>query len=205
MFEKLFTHLAHALSMALHPLVLPIYLLVVLFTRTAFGMFPVGLKWYLAVVVLLGGVVVPMVAVGVMRLVGKLDNLALQQPAERLRPLIIGAAAYVVAALAIAHIPQVIFLRKFLLAVACCELMCFLVTMRWKISLHLTGMGSAVALLAVLNVLGLPNLFSVLLWAILLAGLLASARLYLGYHRPLQLLAGFLGGYAITWLAMIAL
>ncbi|MBQ2393612.1 MAG: hypothetical protein II303_05490, partial [Alistipes sp.] len=127
------------------------------------------------------------------------------QPAERLRPLIIGAAAYVVAALAIAHIPQAIFLRKFLLAVACCELMCCLVTMRWKISLHLTGMGSAVALLAVLNVLGLPNLFSVLMWAILLSGLLASARLYLGYHKPLQLLAGFLGGYAITWLAMIAL
>lgn len=205
MLKSLSTHLAHALSMALHPLVLPIYLLIVLFTRTAFGTFPLSLKWYLSVVVLLGGVVVPMVAVGLMRYMGFLSNLHLQLRSERLRPLLIGAAAYVVAALAISFVPQAVFLRKFLLAAACCELMCLFVSLNWKISLHLTGMGAAVALLAVLNVLGLSNLFATLSCAILLSGLLASARLYLGYHTPLQLLAGFAGGYALTWLAMILL
>ncbi|MFR6634381.1 MAG: hypothetical protein ACLUQ6_05105 [Alistipes onderdonkii] len=46
-------------------------------------------------------------------------------------------------AITIAKIPSAIFLRKFMIAAACCEVLCFVVSFYWKISLHLTAMGAA--------------------------------------------------------------
>ena len=41
-----------------------------------------------------------------------------------------------------------------MVAAACCEVLCLVVSFYWKISLHLTGMGAVVALLVVMNVVG---------------------------------------------------
>lgn len=57
-------------------------------------------------------------------------------------------------------------------------------------------MGAAVALLVVMNVAGVGNMMVPLMVAILCAGALASARLYLGCHNGQQVLAGFCGGFA---------
>ena len=40
MTEQLPTYLSRALSMALHPLVMPLYLVALLFTQTSFALFP---------------------------------------------------------------------------------------------------------------------------------------------------------------------
>ena len=55
-------------------------------------------------------------------------------------------------------------------------------------------MGAVVALLVVMNVVGVGNMLVPLMVAILCAGALASARLYLGCHNGWQVLAGFKGG-----------
>ena len=199
MIQQLPRYGARALSMALHPLILPLYLLAMLFTQTAFSLFPNGAKWYLGGAVILYGVVIPMVSVALLRWKGLLKDWKLHTRKERILPLLVGAVSYFVCAIVIARVPQADFLRKFVLAAACCELMCLLVSLEWKISLHLTGMGAAVALLVVLNILGLSQLFPMLLMTILAAGLLASARLYLGYHNIWQVLAGFFGGFLLMW------
>ena len=124
---------------------------------------------------------------------------------ERLLPLLIGTVCYVLCALTFAKIPSAIFLRKFMVAAACCEAMCFVVSLRWKISLHLTGMGAIVALLVVMNVVGVGNMLIPLAAAILCAGALASARLYLGCHNPRQVAAGFFGGFCVSLLAVLFL
>ena len=121
------------------------------------------------------------------------------------RPLLVGAVCYVLCAITIAKIPSAIFLRKFMVAAACCEVLCLVVSFYWKISLHLTGMGAVVALLVVMNVVGVGNMLVPLMVAILCAGALASARLYLGCHNGWQVLAGFCGGFAVSVLAVLFL
>ena len=200
--SKYYTTLARALSMALHPLVLPLYLVAMLFTQTTFSLFPSGVKWYLGGSVLLYGSLVPMLAVLLLYKIGWLKDLHIHNRRERILPLLIGAIAYMVCAFVIAKVPQAAFLRKFVLAAALCELFCLVISTEWKISLHLTAMGAAVALLVVMNSLGLTQLFSWLLWTILAAGLLGSARLYLGHHKPTQLLVGFTGGFLLTLVAL---
>ena len=58
-------------------------------------------------------------------------------------------------------------------------------------------------MLVVMNVVGVGNMLIPLTVVILLSGARASARLYLGCHTPLQIAAGFFGGFAVTTLAVL--
>lgn len=202
---KPLVRLAHALSWALHPLVLPVYLVVFLLTDTPFMFYPGNVKLYLAWVIGLYGIVIPILSLGVLRSLGRITDWRVDERSERMWPLLIGAACYLLCAVTLAKIPSVVFVRKFMVAAACCELMCLGVSLRWKISLHLTAMGAAVALLVVMSIADPGRSLVPLAVAVGGAGLLASARLYLGCHNGQQVLAGFGGGFAITAAALLFL
>lgn len=197
--------IADTISWVLHPFVLPIYMLVLLLTCTAFARFPAHVKWYFTWVVALYALVIPCVSLLVLRRMGRIASFRIDLRNERWLPLLVGTVCYLLCALTLAKIPPAIFLRKFALAAACCELLCLLVSLRWKISLHLTAMGAATALLAVMNVIGIQSMLWPLAVVIGCAGVLASARLYLGCHNGAQLLAGYLGGFAVSILAVLFL
>lgn len=95
--------------------------------------------------------------------------------------------------------------RKFMLAGACCELFCLAVTFYWKISLHLAAQGAAAALLVLLTFGNAGNLTGALAVAVLAAGALASARLWLGCHTIRQVAAGYAGGFIVATLAVLLL
>lgn len=200
-----FRKVSNILSWVLHPFLLPLYMMALMLTMTLFSRYPTNVKVYLAWVVVLYAVVIPVLSLLVLRSLGRLSDFRVDKRRERLLPLLIGAICYVLCAITIAKIPSAVFLRKFMIAAACCETMCLVVSLRWKISLHLTGMGAAVALLVVMNVVGVGSMLIPLAVAILLSGALASARLYLGCHNGAQVLAGFGGGFAVAVLAMLFL
>lgn len=200
-----YTKLSHGISWVLHPFLLPLYMMTVLLTLTAFAHYPSGVKFYLLWVVVLYTMIIPLLMMGVLRSLGRISDYRIDDRRERLLPLLVGAVCYVLCAVTIAKIPSAVFLRKFMLAAACCEALCLVVSLRWKISLHLTGMGALVALLVVMNLVGVGSMLVPLAVAILCAGALASARLYLGCHTGGQVLAGFCGGFAVAALAMIYL
>ena len=198
-----FRKIANTLSWVLHPFLLPVYLMALLLTMTTFALYSANVKFYFMWVVALYAIIIPFLTLGILRSLGRISDFRVDDRRERLLPLLIGTVCYVLCALTFAKIPSAIFLRKFMVAAACCEAMCFVVSLRWKISLHLTGMGAIVALLVVMNVVGVGNMLIPLSVAILCAGALASARLYLGCHNPRQVAAGFFGGFVVSLLAVL--
>lgn len=78
------------------------------------------------------------------------------------------------------------------------------VTFFWKMSAHMTGIGGLLAVLGVLGIyfpsLGLAYLLVV---ALILGGLVASARLYLDAHSPAEIYAGLLVGFSTCWLGFM--
>lgn len=198
-----FRKIANTLSWVLHPFLLPVYLMALLLTMTTFAFYSTNVKLYFMWVVALYAIIIPFLTLGILRSLGRISDFRVDDRRERLLPLLIGTVCYVLCALTFAKIPSAIFLRKFMVAAACCEAMCFVVSLRWKISLHLTGMGAIVALLVVMNVVGVGNMLIPLSVAILCAGALASARLYLGCHNPRQVAAGFFGGFCVSLLAVL--
>ncbi|MEG1622438.1 MAG: hypothetical protein RR330_03585 [Alistipes sp.] len=200
----MYTKLAHAISYLLHPFLIPTYLmLIVLYFRTAFINYPMGIKFYLLWVVILFTLIIPMLVLMVLRSIGRIDNYRVATREERILPLLIGGICYMLCAWMIIKIPSAALLSKMMIAAAICELFALIVTLRWQISLHLTAMGAATALLAVLTLAGVGNLMVVLALAIGCAGLLASSRLYLGRHDGLQIFAGFGGGFVVTTLTLL--
>ena len=200
-----FRKYSNLLSWVLHPLLLPLYMMAMILTMALFARYPSGVKFYLAWVVTLYAVIIPGLSLAVLRSLGRLSDFRIDRRRERILPLLIGTVCYLLCAVTIAKLPSAVFLRKFMFAAACCEAMCLVVSLRWKISLHMTGMGAAVALLVVMNVVGVGTMLVPLAVAILLAGALASARLYLGCHNGAQVLAGFGGGFVVSTLAVLFL
>lgn len=197
--------IANTLSWVLHPFLLPVYLMAVLLTMTTFAHYSTQVKFYLMWVVALYAIVIPFLALGVLHSLGRISSFKVDNRRERWLPLAVGIVCYILCAITFAKIPSAIFLRKFMVAAACCEAMCLVVSLWWKISLHLTGMGAVVALLVVMNIVGVGNMLIPLMVAILAAGALASARLYLGCHNGAQVLAGFCGGFVVAMLAVLFL
>lgn len=197
--------IANTLSWVLHPFLLPVYLMAVLLTMTTFAHYSTQVKFYLMWVVVLYAIVIPFLVLGVLHSLGRISSFKVDNRRERWLPLAVGIVCYILCAITFAKIPSAIFLRKFMVAAACCEAMCLVVSLWWKISLHLTGMGAVVALLVVMNIIGVGNMLIPLMVAILAAGALASARLYLGCHNGAQVLAGFCGGFVVAMLAVLFL
>ena len=197
--------LARFLSWALHPFLLPLYLVAFLLLATPFAYYPAGVKLYLAWVILLYAMIIPVLGLGVLRSLGRISDFRLDRQDERRWPLLIGTLCYVLCALTLAKLPSAVFLRKFMLAAACCEAMCLVVSFYWKISLHLTAMGAAVALLVIMSIVDPGRSLVPLVLALFGAGALASARLCLGCHTGTQVLAGFCGGFCIAAGALLFL
>ena len=115
--------LAYGISWVLHPFLLPLYMLAVLLTLTVFARYPLGVKLYLTWVVVLYAAIIPLLALGVLRSLGRISDFRIDDRRERYLPLLIGAICYVLCAVTVAKIPSMVFMRKFMLAAACCEAM----------------------------------------------------------------------------------
>jgi len=200
------TRLSQALSVVLHPLAVPFYVVLLLLTGpTQFSYFPFPVKFYLLWVTALYTVVLPLLAVGLLRSMGRISSLAVDRRRERILPLLIGIVCYLLCAATVARVPSAMIVRKFMLAGACCELFCLAVTLYWKISLHLAAQGAVAALLLLLTYGNAGDLIHALAAAVLAAGALASARLWLGCHDLRQVAAGYAGGFIVAMSAVLLL
>lgn len=119
----MYKKLSNGISWVLHPFLLPLYLIVVLLTLTVFAHYPANVKFYLLWVVVLYAMIIPLLALGVLRSLGRISDFKVDNRRERLLPLLVGAVCYVLCAITIAKIPSAIFLRKFMIAAACCEVL----------------------------------------------------------------------------------
>ena len=197
--------MCRGISWLLHPFMVPTYMvLILLFGDTIMSNIAPGLKWFFVLMVSLNTLVIPAILIALMRTFGVLGNLSLQQRRERVIPLAVVAVCYLICALMISNILVAFLIRKFLFAAFGCVLVALVVNFWWKISLHLTAAGGAVAVLLIVAISRFGDLTGTVIVAILLSGLLASARLRLGSHSPAQVAAGFFGGFAAAALVMLA-
>ena len=72
----------------------------------------------------------------------------------------------------------------------------FIISFFWKISLHTLGWGNLVACLFIMTKASLQTYFYYFIASILLAGIVAAARLKLKSHDSTQIYAGFAMGFA---------
>ena len=204
--EKFADGISHLLSWVLVPLLMPVYGLILAFGLSILDLAPMGLRIIFTLIVTGICVVVPMILILLLKKFNLIDDVGLNNRDERFVPYIITIVCFGITAWFMAVKGAPLWLSLFFAGGALATVICTIVNFRWKISAHAAGIAGVVALLVRIEKDGAaqPELFGWLITAIILTGLLGSARVWLGRHTVWQVLAGYLVGFCcVFFLTMI--
>ena len=198
--------LALFLSVVFQPLLMPSLVFGILF----FGVpqassIPETFKVRLFYLIVTSTLLIPMVLMVGLRWSGMIKSLHFEEKSDRRTPFILVTFFYLLTTYFLMGKTELDpILWQGMGVITCSVALLTGVTFFWKMSAHMTGIGGLLAVLGVLGIyfpsLGLAYLLVV---ALILGGLVASARLYLNAHSPAEIYAGLLVGFATCWLGFM--
>lgn len=202
--ERLIDRFSNVLSWLLVPLLMPVYGLLLAFGLSILDVVPIGMRVRFVFIILGITFAIPVFLVFILKFLGIIDDIGLNGRKERLIPYIITALCNGGAAWFMAMRGAPIWLVMFFAGGALAALINLAVNFRWKISAHAAGMAGLIALLIRIARDGSPEpeLFTWLLITVGASGLLGSARIWLGRHTTMQVLAGYCVGFCSVFFLM---
>lgn len=202
---------AKVISVLLHPLLMPTYLftlLAFLFPASLYPITPssrIGFLGFLFMITFL----LPVINIGFFRAFGVVKSMAMEDREERIKPFIFITVLYL-------FFTWLLFQRNgfrfgdnlfnLLIIIDGLVLFSLLITFFYKASIHSVGIWGVIGILLPLNkVIDDYAIFVVTLVALVLAGLVMSARLQLNAHTPREVLVGAVSGFSIGFFGMLLL
>lgn len=199
--ERFITRCANIVSWVFVPLLMPVYGILLIFSLSFLSYAPFHTKLIFTLIVFGANFVVPMLLVLLLKKLGMIDDIGLNGRKERLIPYIITIVCLAGTALFLYVKMAPVWVAMFYAGGALAGLINLLVNLRWKISAHAAGIAGLVAMLIQVIKEG-PSADGMVWWivgAILTAGILGSARIWLGRHTLMQVLAGTAVGFLSVW------
>ena len=200
-------HLAQAISVLSHPLLLP-SLLFAWLLYAAPSLLPQlaeKVRWLLLQSIFIFTFAIPILLLLLLHRLGLVSSLRLEERQERLLPFVLIASLYVFVAYGACFITERNALDKqiaiVMLSIAISLAVLSAITFFWKISAHALGIGGIVGLLGGLAQQHEAKSFLLLavLACVLLSGLILSARLALKAHTWQELLGGWCVGWVLNF------
>lgn len=194
---KTLTSISRILSMVFSPLLMATYGVFIAMRLSFLVMIPVSTQLTVVLETFLATAVIPVIAIFLLSKFKVIADPRLNERADRTWPYIIEIVCFLGMAVYLNRIHAPHWLSLFLIGGALAIATLTVVNHWWKISGHATGMGGLCALIFYLMLSGttLINLQPVFLGAILLAGMVGTARMMLDRHTLGQVAAGFLNGF----------
>lgn len=188
-------------SWALHPLLMVTYGSLVYFflLPSEFQVYDDTIYYKILGLVFISTFLLPVISTLAMKRFGQVSSMQMEKQQERNWPLLQTAVIYFGAYYAIHSKAVPSFIQLFLLGSIIGILFSLVINLKWKISLHMIGIGGLCGgVCAIMLTLGIGNP-QIPALCFLFAGILGTVRLYLQAHTPAQILAGFLGGFIIEF------
>jgi len=196
--------LASVFSILLHPLLIPVYGLIIIFSApTMFGYLPFNVKKLLLLIVLVDNIFIPVSLLPFFIHRNIISSWIISDRKERTIPLIMTTALYAATSFIIFRFPLPLFLKSFIYSFFFLSLAVTLINLRWNISIHSVGAGALIAMVFILSLRMHTPLTEYMISSIIAAGLVLSSRLKLNYHNPLQVWSGLFIGLTGFSLFMI--
>lgn len=191
--------IAQSFSWFFHPLLMPtIGIIILMFTNSYVSFIPVQAKKMLIILTAIGTLILPALMVPLFVLQGKISNIHLDDRKERIYPLALTAIFYSLTFILFLRIPVFKLVHSFMLGALISVLAGFLISLKWKISTHMMGLGGLIALIMVLSFKLDIYLIYPLMGVLIAAGLAGSSRLYLKAHTEAQVYAGLGVGFLLV-------
>ena len=192
--------IAHGISVVFHPLIMPtLAFLFLMNSGFYFTLLSFDAKKIILLIVFLSTFLLPLVSIGLMGLNTRFKP-DLNKGPDRVIPMLSTAIFYYVGFYALGRLNVYPVYKVFLISSILIIVVLMIISMRWKISAHMAGIGGLIGAFIALSLrLGLNSSLALSVF-IGIAGLIGSSRLILGKHTSVQIYAGFLTGLGVNYL-----
>ena len=187
----------------MHPLLMPMVGLLILFNSGTYITFlPPEFKKSVFILVGICTLGVPLVFIPFFLYRKIISHVHMNSSQERIIPLALTTAMFYFSyyLLSSTSVPKI--LQLFLLGSTFCVAVTLLITLKWKISAHMIGIGGIVGLIVSISLIMYSNMLVFLMLFIALAGLTGTSRLLLNSHSPAQIYSGFAVGFLVMVLTL---
>lgn len=194
--------LSEIISLVFQPLVMPsLIFLFLLYGMQESSLVTGGDNNQIFSVIVVNTLVLPLFLIFILRMTKVLPSIKMEDKKDRIFPFSIVSLLYFITSYLFYIKAWVDFTLVFTLFVlAACLIILTSITVFWKISAHMTGVSGLLAIVLVMSLrYPMVNLLYPLMAVVLLAGAIASARLYLNAHSPLEIFGGFLLGFLVCF------
>lgn len=194
---------AFAVSVLFHPLLLILYVLFAIFnTGTVFAYIPAYTQNMSYLLTLFGMVLIPLLCLPLLKRMRLIRNFRLSRKQDRIFPVLVTIIGSFVVFYFSRNLPFSSIVRQFYLVMVIVLSGFMIVTIRWKISMYMTAMGALCGFVFILGMKYGGDVINLMPLLILASGCVASVRLYLRRHTPLQVYFGYIYGMGIVLAVM---
>lgn len=187
---------AKVISYLFHPIFLPLYCLLFLFNIKSYFNFELIFtgKLMLLAFVAITTILFPLLIFFLMKRQRFIQSYQLNNRQDRLFPYLITLIFYFLTYNMYCQMQLHYVYRHYMLGASVILLLVILISLRWKISTHMTGIGGVFGMVTGLSITFSMDLLLVSMIVFLLAGLIGYARLQQNAHKPLEIYIGFIVG-----------
>lgn len=198
------TRAARIVSAIFSPLLVPTYAIAVAMWITPLNTTPENVRFMACLLLLFitGGI--PMAMFLTLVRLGRITDLDVSDRRQRTLPIVLISLCYIAAALYVWRISAPWWMIMFFASAFAISMLCLVISRWWKISGHSASIGGVLGMMIWLVVSGLTDI-DPMPWVIsivLIAGVTGTARVIVGAHDTLQVLAGWVLGAIVTYLIL---
>ena len=188
---------------------MPLYGLIILFHYDGYFEFniPNEVKEVVFKLVVATTIIFPALATTVFKLSGTVHTFMMRTRQERRFPFLLTAIFYMFGYYLLRRLSLPTIFYKIMLGATLSVTIAVIFNIVWKVSIHSIGIGGIIGTLLIISQLLFVDVKIPVIIVILIAGIIASARLSLDEHTPAQiytgLLIGFLCEFGMLWARQI--
>ncbi|MDX8338148.1 phosphatase PAP2 family protein [Draconibacterium sp. IB214405] len=194
--------LAKIISIIFHPVLIPtLGMFLLLNSGFYFELLLWEAKRFVLLVVFFTTCILPMLSVAILSLNPNF-NVNMPNNRDRVIPLLSASVFYYLGFILLKKVQAVPEFKVFMLASVLVLVALLVISLKWKISNHMAAIGGLAGTLFALSFRhGINPIYSILI-VVLLSGLIGTARLILGKHSLLELIAGYGLGFSVLYLVI---
>ena len=162
---------------------------------------PTNLKWIISSMIFSFSFILPVINIYILYRLGRISSFRLENQSERTFPYILTSCFYFGLFYLFLDLSVWPSIKVLIFGGGLSIFLTAIINLKFKISAHMVGIGGLLGSLIVVSYVLKYNAVPQIAFLVILAGIIATCRLYLKAHEPKQIYSGFFLGF-ITQIAV---
>ena len=196
--------LAQFISIIGHPLFMPIYTMVLIFEFNPYIdlQLPKNIQVIVLIILSVFTILLPIITAIILQKLGVVKSIYMKTAEERKWPFLLSVLWYYLGFELLTNVTLPISLYLIMIGAITIVLIAHFITLHWKISVHMLGIGGVIGAMIGLSQRFEFNHFYPILFLFFIAGMIGYARLKTNSHNYRQVYAGFILGISVEWIVV---